>query len=113
MNLSQIYRELGRADGGNEFLNTLKCSIRPVIRLSVPNILSSCKAEEEGDAVASLTDDNAAGDKIGGAESLITGRMEHWTLCLLNLPAYSSFLPVSLSNNSCTIIKTQGIIRKL
>jgi len=43
----------------------------------VPNILSSCKAEEEGDAVASLTDDNAAGDKIGGAESPITGRMEH------------------------------------
>ena len=27
--------------------------------------------------VASLTDDNAADDKIGGAESLITDRMEH------------------------------------
>ncbi len=28
-------------------------------------------------AVASLTDGNAADDKIGGAESLITDRMEH------------------------------------
>jgi len=42
----------------------------------VPNILSVCKAEEGGDAVASLTDDNAADCKIGGAESVITGRME-------------------------------------
>ena len=29
-----------------------------------------------GSAVASLTDDNAADGKIGGAESVITGRME-------------------------------------
>jgi hypothetical protein len=43
----------------------------------VPDILSACKAEEGGDAVASLTDDNAAGGKIQGAESSITGRMEH------------------------------------
>ena len=56
------------------------CSIRPVIRLPVPNILTSCKAEEEGDAVASLTDDNAAGDKIGGVESLISGRMEQYVI---------------------------------
>lgn len=39
--------------------------------------LSACKAEEGGDVVASLTDDNATDDKIGGAESAITGRMEH------------------------------------
>ena len=44
----------------------------------MPNILSACKAEEGGDAVASLTDDNAAYGKIGGAGSLIIGRMEHW-----------------------------------
>jgi len=44
----------------------------------VPIILTVCKAEEGGDAVASLTDDNAADGKIGGAESLITGWMEHW-----------------------------------
>jgi len=31
-------------------------SIRPVIALPVPNILSTCKAEEGGDAVASLAD---------------------------------------------------------
>ena len=43
----------------------------------MPNILSVCKAEEGGDAVASLTDDNAAGGKIQGAESSITDWMEH------------------------------------
>ena len=59
------------------FLSFFYCSIRPVIRLPVPNILSVCKAEEGGDAVASLTDDNAADGKTGGAESLITGRMEY------------------------------------
>jgi len=42
----------------------------------VPNILSVCKAEEGGDAVASLTDDNAADGKTGGAESVIAVRME-------------------------------------
>lgn len=42
------------------FSDTLSCFIRPVIRLSVPNILSTCKAEEGGDGEASLTDDNAA-----------------------------------------------------
>ena len=45
----------------------------PVIRLSVPNILSACKAEEGGDALASLTDDNAADGKIGGSDTPITG----------------------------------------
>jgi len=44
----------------------------------VPNILTACKAEEGDDAVASLTDGNAADGKIGGAESLITGWMESW-----------------------------------
>jgi len=43
----------------------------------VPNILSACKAEEGGDAVASLTDDNAADGKIGGSDNPITGWMEH------------------------------------
>ena len=64
---------------GKEAENHLayKCSIRPVITLPVPNILSVCKAEEGDDAVASLTDDNAADGKIGGAESVITDRMEH------------------------------------
>ena len=33
-----------------------------------------------GDAVASLTDDNAADSKIGGAGSLIIGRMEHYDI---------------------------------
>lgn len=30
--------------------------------------------------MASLTDDNAAGDKIGGVESLISGRMEQYVI---------------------------------
>lgn len=43
----------------------------------MPDILSVCKPEEGGDAVASLTDDNAADGKIGGAESAVTDRMEY------------------------------------
>jgi hypothetical protein len=34
--------------------------------------LSVCKAEEEGDAAASLTDGNAADGKTDGAESAVT-----------------------------------------
>ena len=47
------------------------------IALPVPDILSVCKAEEGDDAVASLTNDNAADGKIDGAESAVTGRMEY------------------------------------
>lgn len=43
----------------------------------MPDILSDCKAEEGGDAEASLTDDNAADGKIDGAESVVIGRMEY------------------------------------
>jgi len=43
----------------------------------MPNILSVCKAEERGDAVASLTDNNAADGKIDDAEGVIAGRIEH------------------------------------
>ena len=43
----------------------------------MPDILSDCKAEEGGDAVASLTDDNAADGKIDGADSVVIGRMEY------------------------------------
>ena len=50
---------------GKQFSNTLWCSVRPVIRLPVPIILTVCKAEEGGDAVASLTDDNAADGNSG------------------------------------------------
>ena len=53
------------------------CSVRSVNALPVPNILSVCKAEEGGDAVASLTDDNAADGKIDDAERVIAGRLEH------------------------------------
>ncbi len=53
------------------------CSVRPVNALPVPNILSVCKAEEGDNAVASLTDDNAANGKIDDAESVIAGRIEH------------------------------------
>ncbi len=58
-------------------------SIRPEIVLTVPDILSVCKAEEGGDARASLTNDfisagyNAADGKIDGVESAVTGRMEY------------------------------------
>ena len=41
------------------------------------NEFSACKAEEGGDAVASLTDDNAADGKTGGSDNPITGWMEH------------------------------------
>ena len=50
-------------------------SIRPEIVLTVPDILSVCKAEEGDDAVASLTDDNEANGKIDSAKSAVTGRM--------------------------------------
>jgi len=46
-------------------------------------ILPACKAEEGGDAAASLTDDfmpvgyNEADGKIDSAESAVTGRMEY------------------------------------
>jgi len=43
----------------------------------VPNILSVCKAEEGSDAATSLADTNAAGNKVGGAESVIVGRVNH------------------------------------
>ena len=43
----------------------------------VPDVLSACKAEEVDDAVASLTNDNAADGKIDGTESAVTGRMEY------------------------------------
>jgi len=52
-------------------------SIRPEIVLTVPDILSVCKAEEGDDAVASLTNDNAADGKIDGADSVVIGRMEY------------------------------------
>ncbi len=42
----------------------------------MPIILPTCKMEEGGDAVASLTDGNAADGKTGGAESVSAGRME-------------------------------------
>ncbi len=45
---------------------------RMFIVLPVPDILSVCKAEEGDDAVASLTNDNAADGKIGGTESTVT-----------------------------------------
>ncbi|MCI9124710.1 MAG: hypothetical protein HFH35_11625 [Eubacterium sp.] len=51
------------------------CNIQPVIRLSVPNILSVRKAGEGGDAAASLTDGNAADGKTDSSESLIADRM--------------------------------------
>jgi len=38
------------------------------ITLTLPDILSVCKAEEGGDAVASLTGNNAADGKTGGAK---------------------------------------------
>ena len=45
--------------------------------LPVPDILSVCKAEEEGDAVDTPADDNAVDGKIGGTESVVTDRMEY------------------------------------
>jgi len=42
----------------------------------VPHILSVRKAEQRSDAVASLTDDNTADGKTGGAENVIAGRIE-------------------------------------
>ena len=46
------------------------------------NILSACKEEEGSDAVASLTDDNAADGKIGGSNKKIylTGWMRPLTI---------------------------------
>ena len=49
---------------------------RSEIALPVPDILSVCKAEEGDDAVASLTNDNAADGKIDGAESAVPDRMD-------------------------------------
>ncbi len=55
-----------------------QCSIRSVIALPVPDILSVCKAEEGDDAVDTPADDNAVDGKIGGTESVVTDRMEYW-----------------------------------
>ena len=44
----------------------------------MPDILSVCKAEEEGDAVDTPADDNAVDGKTGGTESAVTDRMEYW-----------------------------------
>ncbi|MCQ5126505.1 MULTISPECIES: hypothetical protein [Blautia] len=41
------------------------------------NILSACKAEEGSGVVPPLTDDNAADVKIGSADTMVLGRMEH------------------------------------
>ena len=45
--------------------------------LPVLNILSACKAKEGGGVVPPLTDDNAADGKIGSADGLVSGWIEH------------------------------------
>ena len=41
------------------------------------NILSVCKAEEGNGVGPPLTDDNAADGKIGSADGLVSGWIEH------------------------------------
>jgi len=48
-----------------------------IFKLTVLNILSGCKAEDGGVAVATLTDDNAADGKIGSAVSLDINETVH------------------------------------
>ncbi len=46
-------------------------------RSRASDILSACKAEEGGDTVASLTDNNTADVNIDSAESAVTDQMEY------------------------------------
>ncbi len=48
-----------------------------IFELTVPNISSLCKAAERGDAVASLTEANAADGDMGGAVSTIMNVSVH------------------------------------
>ena len=48
---------------------------------NVLNTLSVCKAGEERGIVPRLTNGNMADDRIGDAETMISGRMEHWGVC--------------------------------
>ena len=55
--------------------------VRIELNRNVLNTLSICKAGEGRGIVPPLTNGNMADDRIGDAETMISGRMEHWGVC--------------------------------
>ena len=56
---------------------SFQCTDTLIFDIIAPHMTAFCKAEEEGDVGASLTDDNAADVVIGGAIVLIINVSVH------------------------------------
>lgn len=62
-------------------VHTFWCYGAEKLNRNVLNTLSICKAGEGRGIVPPLTNGNMADDRIGDAETMISGRMEHWGVC--------------------------------